>query len=96
MRKLHDLLISLSQAQDVTIITRVHFITLNFCCCIILVLFSFCKCALQRDSVLYLFQVGADNVRALYKRTLELNIEYKRLLIKKTRLEIEKLEYEKR
>ena len=37
MRKLHDLLISLSQAQDVTIITRVHSITLNFCSCIILV-----------------------------------------------------------
>ena len=40
--------------------------------------------------------VGADNVRALYKRTLELDIEYKRLIIKKTRLEIEKLQYEKK
>ncbi|XP_062316776.1 deoxyribonuclease-1-like isoform X6 [Osmerus eperlanus] len=41
-------------------------------------------------------EVGADNVRALYKKTLELDIEYKRLLIEKTRLEIEKLEYEKK
>ena len=57
---------------------------------------TFSKCALQRDNVLYLFQVGADNVRALYKRTLELDIGYKRLLVKRTRLEIEKLEYEKR
>ena len=48
------------------------------------------------DNVLYLFQVGADNVTALYKKTLELDIEYKRLLIEKTRLEIEKLEYEKK
>ncbi|XP_067099307.1 deoxyribonuclease-1-like isoform X2 [Osmerus mordax] len=41
-------------------------------------------------------EVGADNVRALYKKNLELDIEYKRLLIEKTRLEIEKLEYEKK
>ncbi|XP_046882079.1 deoxyribonuclease-1-like isoform X3 [Hypomesus transpacificus] len=41
-------------------------------------------------------EVGADNVTALYKKTLELDIEYKRLLIEKTRLEIEKLEYEKK
>lgn len=43
-----------------------------------------------------LFQVGADNVRSLYKRTLELHIDYKRLLIKKTIPELENLEHEKK
>ena len=41
-------------------------------------------------------QDGADNVRALYKRTLELDIEYKRLLIKKNKAGDRKMEYEKR
>ncbi len=39
-------------------------------------------------------QVGADNVRALYKRNLELDNIKKELEIKK--LEIELLEYEKK
>lgn len=41
-----------------------------------------------------LFQVGADNLRALYKRTLELDIELKKLLMKKAKFEVEKLEHE--
>ena len=44
----------------------------------------------------YLFQVGADNVRSLYKRTLELDIDYKKYMIKKVILKVEKLEYEKK
>lgn len=43
-----------------------------------------------------MFQVGADNVRSLYKRTLELDIDYKKYMIKKVILEVEKLEYEKK
>lgn len=37
----------------------------------------------------YLLQVGADNVRPLYKRTLELGIEYKELDIGYKKLNIE-------
>ena len=52
----------------------------------------------------YLFQVGADNVRSLYKRTLELDIEYKKhyieykryMIKKKVKLKVEKLEYTKK
>ncbi|KAM3619723.1 uncharacterized protein V6R79_012646 [Siganus canaliculatus] len=39
---------------------------------------------------------GTDNVRALYKRSLELDIELKQLLIKKAKLEVEKLLEEKK
>ncbi|CAK6968767.1 mucin-3A-like isoform X2 [Scomber scombrus] len=41
-------------------------------------------------------QVGADSVRRLYKRKLELDIEYKKLKIKIAKLELEKLEHEKK
>ena len=43
-----------------------------------------------------LFQVGTDSVRTLYKRSLELDIEYKQLKIRKILLEVEKLEHEKK
>ena len=43
-----------------------------------------------------LFQVGTDSVRTLYKRSLELDIEYKKLKIRKIQLEVEKLEHEKK
>ena len=39
-------------------------------------------------------QVQADNVKSLYKRNLELDIK-KQLEIKKLKLEIEQLEYER-
>ena len=39
-------------------------------------------------------QVWADNVKSLYKRNLELDIK-KQLEIKKLKLEIEQLEYER-
>lgn len=50
----------------------------------------------------YQFQVGADDVRALDKRSLELiqskmlDIDYKHLKIQKVKLEVEKLQHEKK
>ena len=51
---------------------------------------------LKQLYVFNLFQVGADSVRGLYKRKLELDIEYKKLKIKIAKLELEKLEHEKK
>ena len=47
---------------------------------------------LKQLYVFNLFQVGADFVRGLYKRKLELDVEYKKIKIAK----LEKLEHEKK
>ena len=49
---------------------------------------------LKQLYVFNLFEVGADSVRGLYKRKLELDIEYRKLQIKIA--ELEKLEHEKK
>lgn len=51
---------------------------------------------LKQLYVFNFFQVGADSVRGLYKRKLELDIEYRKLQIKIAKLELEKLEHEKK
>ena len=55
---------------------------------------GFLKCIKQLDGF-NMFQVSADSVRALYKRKLKLDIEYKKLKIEKIKLELEQLRHDK-
>lgn len=51
---------------------------------------------LKQLYVFNLFQVGADSMRGLHKRKLELNIEHKKLKIKTAKLKLEKLGHDKK